>query len=774
MDPRQPSELDSMDRSHLQAVDFSERKIYLLSCNVRIVSIVSNTDETLTSRKLPLTVKTGMMIVFILAHHLAQDFHRLILRGILDSPVYPETDGLKSSPLAASETQPPSRKVNNSVDIGLSRNARKGSISYKQGDLRDVPEHSNTQETRSPAPRWLVIVIPTSLLDLDTVNPSLSHSDTPRRTSSGVLVPLLPTLYLQLVAIAREFSLPSTAGLRTYLRVPDPAYNSRSNPGPRIMDGVWPLLWRQFLGSPDEHTMNSNHLLPIAGRIELDVDLRVARWYSAWARAHGKLTTKSDAFASFSYPPRGDIRTPPPGTGDDAPGEGETQVHPIHRSPRPHLRQLSLLERRARKLSSLSSICRAVVGCDQPSAPVLRDIEPTSLESDSLVVPLPPDCQREGSHHPQRWTWTISHGLPHLPVPLLIDRANVLLASPSRSVHIADRVAGSVGLTPTSATSFGPWRSGLVSPVCSFASRRPSPDIAKRVMEDPPYTPVAAASWALPNNDSEDVPPPSPLLRTPDIGERMTSPTMGPHSKHEVTLRVGSFRRAAGLNAKNPIRFPPCVALSVSLCFFALFKPVNLSRRFGRRSAQKPTQRGSSVRSNQLPATVIGRYPVMSTMDYPDLIIYPPVHPFLEIYPAKTATIPNTVEKPADTFQDVDGTVIQGLGASHPSVKLYPPEYRHDGQMVMHSERAAVPDAEGNDSPNRLIPAYPYFQLYPPVYPHVAQMLYPTAIRGKDENAPGTLTPAYPTFEPDESVYRHDLYPGLATQTQAQVPELEN
>ncbi len=132
--------------------------------------------------------------------------------------------------------------------------------------------------------------------------------------------------------------------------------------------------------------------------------------------------------------------------------------------------------------------------------------------------------------------------------------------SPIQSVHLARRLEGSVCLTASVATSFGPDDSEYGDDSFSYCDRLPSPDLGQRALSDAPVTPSTATTWgpaswialespdqsefelcsldiayrgrwSQPNTPSTattwgapEMYPPSPAayspIRTPDIGER--------------------------------------------------------------------------------------------------------------------------------------------------------------------------------------------------------------------------------------------------------------
>ncbi|KAG9055239.1 hypothetical protein FS842_002769 [Serendipita sp. 407] len=186
----------------------------------------------------------------------------------------------------------------------------------------------NTSSTSSPS-RYLLHVIPP--LHLLLAEPDDRYEESQFRR--GTLVPLHPTLPSQLGAIAREYSLPSTGGMILYLITAD------NDPGPRITDDAWRMLWYRALstekdgsstgkhiaryhsrsmassvsspypspsstsGSQYDHasspstdftpasstpsldipiTLNPSAALPILAKVEFDIDRRKAPWYEPW------------------------------------------------------------------------------------------------------------------------------------------------------------------------------------------------------------------------------------------------------------------------------------------------------------------------------------------------------------------------------------------------------------------------------------------------------------------------------------------------------------
>lgn len=388
-------------------------------------------------------------------------------------------------------------------------------------------------------------------------------------------------MYAQLAAIAREFNLPSTTGLRVYLHLPEGSVGAGLLM-PRVTDEVWPLLWTQHFSSDGGPTPPGG--VPIGGRIEFDLDLNAARWYNAWARSHGQIPIS-----------RGPASFVPNDLQEDSQSVQAPRSEVVAQPSRPtHIRQLSLLDRRpsARNVPFPITTTTRIPLVRGPSGDSATEATATGLPSVQMVAREPRD---EVESMVNKWranTPTVNPGAIHAspePSPRLLDLdefawsissagpltydpyEELLVPSAIRSMHLADRAAGSVILTPTTATSFGPPRSGFshegslqsnasrypspdlaaramfevpLTPdtatswgpssedfdyaVLDHDSRHPSPDIAARMLEDAPLTPATATSWGPPDDEfdygsaSDDL---DAGERTPDLGERFLSPT---------------------------------------------------------------------------------------------------------------------------------------------------------------------------------------------------------------------------------------------------------
>jgi hypothetical protein len=351
-------------------------------------------------------------------------------------------------------------------------------------------------------------------------------------------------MYGQLTAIAREFNFPSPVGLCLYLHVTEQGISM----APRISDDIWPSLWGHLFES---RSPGPSFQIPICGRVEFDIDRRRALWLNSW------LTTdrRHAVDVQVSVPPslshhREDSKTSYfDDRGDERPEDLST-MHTTSRS-RHIPKKLSLVDRRE-TLPFTSSPANAIAGSD--TADVISNTLATVLDGEtkpakialekrveswrvsSSVVPTPmanqvpvdpenipdnlqfsdidilADTEEEINLNDFAWSATSLGPPDYDPLPSAVSGSHVL------SVHLDRRLEGSVLLTPSTATSWGP--ESLDGSPMSIVFRLPSPDIAQRVIEDCPPTPSTATSWG-----PEELlySPASVMFRlpSPDLGQRM-------------------------------------------------------------------------------------------------------------------------------------------------------------------------------------------------------------------------------------------------------------
>ncbi|KAI0092421.1 hypothetical protein BDY19DRAFT_482973 [Irpex rosettiformis] len=476
----------------------------------------------------------------------------------------PTTNGL------GIELEPtPTQRSTSITEVPISRR-----LQYIQSGPREARERTVHRSVR-----WLVVVTPPPSFSQEHGN--LGHTlsvGSPERLSQGLLMPLLQTMSSQLSAIAREFAFPSTTGLCLYLHT--------SHGGipitPRITDESWPLLWAHLF-EPRSPASASAPQLPIGGRIEFDIDPNKARWLDAWL---GLLRRENlDVPVSAAPSRRGslshfreDSRTTFHDDRTEEPLEGAPVILPPRISKTPvhrHVpRKLSLLDRLESSSARSGSKFAARAGnspsppafldtVQRPSiglSPIVQEDEPKTAHKDidtfvnswrasASIMPSPLAATGQTSLDPVNlpnnieitgdedvrseldlndFQWSVSSVGP----AEYEDEDDFDTCSFESwrlpSVHMDRRLEGSVCLTPTTCTSWGPpdWEEDRVYEAhfaaLAMAAMLPSPDIATRMLEDCPPTPSTATSWGPPLDW-----PPSPSARSlaasVDVAQRCMS-----------------------------------------------------------------------------------------------------------------------------------------------------------------------------------------------------------------------------------------------------------
>ena len=309
---------------------------------------------------------------------------------------------------------------------------------------------------------------------------------------------------------------------------------------PRMTEESWSIMWNSALEDRLPHHPSG---LPIACRIDFDIDLRKALWYDGWvASAKREFDVGVSAPSSILNHHRNGSRSTyaTHDLADDSTDEGSVAVHQIQRASfavRTVPRKLALLERvdSSSALGSLSSTPRKLPTANlddvdksltiRALSPVPQQDEPKSaievLENKVNTWRSSFQAPSDNNHSPTNSTQSNENQLPTFPVEPVEDESqgpelnlddfawSISSAGPSSpassvpssprvpSVDLARRLEGSVCLTPTTCSSFGPPDYSL-SPIESIF-RLPTPDIALRVQENVPLTPSTATSWGPPS-----------------------------------------------------------------------------------------------------------------------------------------------------------------------------------------------------------------------------------------------------------------------------------
>ncbi|KAI0268285.1 hypothetical protein BC834DRAFT_868729 [Gloeopeniophorella convolvens] len=661
---------------------------------------------------------------------------------------------------------------------------RVSTLSYHNSPLRDPRDRGNPRQSR-----WLVVIIPPGTLTHE--HGPLGHtlaSGPSQRLSQGILMPLMPTMYSQLTAIAREFNFPSPVGLCLYLQVVEHGFTM----APRISDEIWPALG--VTSSPPQ--------TPICGRIEFDIDRRKARWLDAWLTADRRHAVD----VPVSVPPslshwREDSKTSiPDDRGDD---RSEILQAPLAGS-RPHgsrhiPRKLSLVDK-FETLSVASGPVHVMVGAagEAPNslAPISQEEEPQTAKIDlehrvkswrasSSVAPtpmaaagqvsldpvhipnhvqlsdieLPADVDEAEELNLDDFAWSVSSAGPFDYDPL--DSA--VSWSQVTSVHLDRRLGGSVLLSPSTATSWGP-ESLAFSPV-STQFRLPSPDLGQRLIEDCPPTPSTATSWG-PEELAYSPMSVSFRLPSPDLGLRMLddSPLTSNDISESVSRKMGleSGDWTAPLSEPGSHVFPYFLAETREAWNLVWpFRETNVS------ANAASVQLRKSYPAVDIYDTVYPHFEIYPghvcvaeeqgapitvglSAKYPAISLYPITYPAFEIYPGNVYL----------EHRHVEGVSVR-LGSSYPALSIYPTVYPHlQIYPQLPAESGAVRDAGKSDSENNLGPIklgahYPTFDLYPAGYPANLEHIYPPVALTEPalESLSVHLPATYPGIDIYTSVY---------------------
>ncbi|KAF7332234.1 hypothetical protein MKEN_00104400 [Mycena kentingensis (nom. inval.)] len=616
--------------------------------------------------------------------------------------------------------------------------------------------------------RSFLVVLPPSSLPQDHGHLGHTLSSGPRnRLSQGLLMPLFPTMYGQLTAIAREFNFPSTTGLCLYLHINENGISAT----PRIADDSWQMIWSHVFESTSSPGGGGHHMLPVCGKIEFDIDLRVARWYGAWmASSHREqvdvpMSVTPSAAPSVVYY-REESRT---SFVDGEDHDTQSISRPI---PRHVPRKLSLVDRF--DTMSARSVPRSVVARPHPEplpisqslSPIFQEDEPKTAKFNDLEhrvnswrasasllpqttgillagtsIPISPpldesplatgdlhlraESAEEEEYRIEDFSFSISSAGPgdydpYSPLTWFYDP----------SIHMAHRAQGSVCMTPTECTSFGPSDYTLSPRFYDFDLHDMvhTPDLAQRMFEDVPPSPSIATSWGAPESFPSS---PASEYRAPSIhlADR------GHYSRPTTPMTATSWGA--------PESFPPSPTSEYHAPSIHLADRGHYSR------PTTPTTATSWGAPESFPPSPTTPFYV----ETPDAgqrsfdLDGPTEHPWTQVWPYTDAGRPYgqvwpylSLEAPASAPEGPWSLVwpyFQNSAASS-LVEPYTPRQNEPWAMVWPNMQLQQPRAQpwlvwpfhrlGMSSgtvPVALAPSYPIFDLYPAVYPFNLDSIYP-------------------------------------------------
>ncbi|RXW24720.1 hypothetical protein EST38_g1165 [Candolleomyces aberdarensis] len=410
------------------------------------------------------------------------------------------------------------------METPTSRFRRGPTIGYHSAGLRDSRERNG-----STGSKFLVIVVPPHSVTQEHGNLGHTLSSGPaHRLSQGLIMPLFPTMYGQLTAIAREFNFPSSAGICLYYCYSEHGITMT----PRLSDDIWPTIWG--INEPSERRS------PIVGKLEFDLDMAQARWYTAWLSSRHRESTENALPQGPTTAPslqfRGDNRFSFPPTASE---DGTVDHHSPQQRSAPVItrhvpRKLSLVDRFDTHHVANTETRRPRASASPPSglplsshilSPITQQEEPKSARNtldervkswrQSAVVNSPIELESSGaeivvtqspeqspgsqsSFHLEDYAFSISSAGPDDSTSIASYHQDYL-----PSVHLCDRVNGSVCMTASYRTSAGPPSDyEFYYEPSEDDARLPSPDIAWRMFEEAPPTPRTATSWGPPSPGS--------------------------------------------------------------------------------------------------------------------------------------------------------------------------------------------------------------------------------------------------------------------------------
>ncbi|KAF8640804.1 hypothetical protein AX17_000453 [Amanita inopinata Kibby_2008] len=198
-----------------------------------------------------------MAVAFSPSHRLASDGKQKGMQS--DSPPPPASSPPTWAPPKA--PLPPHRLAKLANALGIPIPALHSSLTRHHSESASTLARSPSPSTPSTS-KYLLHVIPPLHLphnprQLGLTPPPSAASGYHTHYRRGVLVPVYASFYAQLAAIAKEYALPSTAGIVLYL-VTTPGLHDQQNgplsseehshePGPRLSEEIWKHIWTRVL-----------------------------------------------------------------------------------------------------------------------------------------------------------------------------------------------------------------------------------------------------------------------------------------------------------------------------------------------------------------------------------------------------------------------------------------------------------------------------------------------------------------------------------------------
>ncbi|KIJ70530.1 hypothetical protein HYDPIDRAFT_23631 [Hydnomerulius pinastri MD-312] len=667
---------------------------------------------------------------------------------------------------------------------------RTSTLSYQNSNARDLRDRSHARSSRN-----LVVVIPPPDFPLDQGQLGNVLSMGPRhRLSQGILMPLFPSMYSQLNAIAREYNFPSTVGLCLYFHITENGITMT----PRISDDSWQYLFGHLF---EARSPAGGHQLPIGGSIEFDIDLNKARWFDAWVSGTMRdidppIPLPAPSRSSSAHHWRGDSRTT---NAEDQQAADErydiSGSQTLATNSRPatlrHLpKKLSLVDR-------LESQAQNVA----PRSHILPDSPPMTQTAHALS-PIPQSAipQTAKAELERRVNWwranaqldPASMAEAYQPVP---DSAVAVTMAVMDEYALEREIREEINLADYtwSVTSAGPPSPAPESPLSPY--RLPSVHIDRRANGSVPLTPSTATSWGPPDEDWYSVVSSISRLPSPDLGERMIEDTEAPRRKAVWGTSFGwrfasTWQKVypyAVEQAKSAVRvqlpsggltpqYPNLVIYPAAYPHLSIYPSLVLEdlKSFGRPTwgssfgwQRQTTWRkvwpySTETAPAPVPVRLLGSGKLGS--NYPNLCIYPAAYPHFDIYPACGIAV-NTLEPVSVVLKGSSGLV-----SHYPNLVIYPAAYPHfeiyplaiNAPNVMESSPVSI-RLYGTGGLSSL---YPNIVIYPAVYPNFD--IYPACAIEENRWEPVTVTlkglgglvPHYPNLVTYPAAYPHlEIYP---------------